>query len=268
MKKNIIIFCALLITLSVTAYTVLQWDKTEVETTENEVEQNLAVNTPKTDKKKPEIFTDFIYDIGSRFEPIKINDLHKATSISDFISPESFNSIIDLKSVRIIIIKDESQTDIQELGYTKDLTAGQIKLLQSLGYSDQFNIRSEFTAKNPKTGMVEDKFDSPHLSVVSEKQATYPLGKDLLKKYLKEKSATLIKTVDPYKLQAAKLYFVVTKDGSIKNVRLDRTSKYPEVDKKMINLIKTLPEAWIPAENDKGEKIDQEMVVSFGLMGC
>ena len=28
------------------------------------------------------------------------------------------------------------------------------------------------------------------------------------------------------------------------------------------------PRAWQPAENAKGEKVDQELVISFGAMGC
>jgi len=36
----------------------------------------------------------------------------------------------------------------------------------------------------------------------------------------------------------------------------------------MIKLIKNLPGDWKPAENYKGELMDQELVVSFGLMGC
>ena len=70
------------------------------------------------------------------------------------------------------------------------------------------------------------------------------------------------------KLQPAKLYFTVSKEGMIENVRLDRTSNFPAVDETMIELITNAPGKWIPAENSKGEKVDQELVVSFGLMGC
>jgi hypothetical protein len=36
----------------------------------------------------------------------------------------------------------------------------------------------------------------------------------------------------------------------------------------MTELITNFPGTWEPAENSKGEKVDQELVVSFGLMGC
>ncbi|MGB6268604.1 MAG: hypothetical protein WBF67_06280 [Olleya sp.] len=268
MKKSIIIICIVLVTLSVTAFTIFKKDKTEVTTTKTTALNDIAVNTPQTNKKDTEIFEDFIYDVGTRFGPIKKSDLQKVTSISDFMSQETLNSIVDLKSVRVIIVKDERQTDIQELGYTKDLTSSQLKLLQSLDYSEGFNVRAEFTVINPETGLVENNYDSPHLSVVPEKQAQYALSKDQLKKYLKDNTEAEREGVNPKKLRPAKLYFTVTKLGTIENVRLDRGSYYPKVDNKMIELIKTLPETWTPAENEKGEKVDQELVVSFGLMGC
>ena len=37
---------------------------------------------------------------------------------------------------------------------------------------------------------------------------------------------------------------------------------------KIIKILNEVPGTWIPAKNSKGEKVDQELVVSFGLMGC
>jgi hypothetical protein len=108
------------------------------------------------------------------------------------------------------------------------------------------------------------------LTIVPETQAEYSKGKAALKEYLKEssKASRDIANVDPEKLQPAKLYFTVTKKGAIENVKLDRTSNYSLVDEAMIELIKNAPGTWKPAENLKGEKVEQELVVSFGLMGC
>jgi hypothetical protein len=36
----------------------------------------------------------------------------------------------------------------------------------------------------------------------------------------------------------------------------------------MMELIQMTPGQWQPAENELGEKVDQELVVSFGLIGC
>ncbi|MEL7004495.1 MAG: hypothetical protein AAFN93_17440 [Bacteroidota bacterium] len=60
----------------------------------------------------------------------------------------------------------------------------------------------------------------------------------------------------------------VTKNGTLENVRLTATSGYPSVDELMVELIDSLPAKWNPAENSEGEKVDQELVFFFGLMGC
>ena len=122
--------------------------------------------------------------------------------------------------------------------------------------------------KNAETGVLEDTHWTPYLTIVPEKQAEYLKGKESLKKYLKESSEDARAHVIPEKLQPAKLYFTVTKNGTIADVRLDKSSNYPVVDKRMIDLITNLPGKWEPAENLKGEKVDQEFVISFGLMGC
>ncbi|PHS04082.1 MAG: hypothetical protein COA88_14525, partial [Kordia sp.] len=107
-----------------------------------------------------------------------------------------------------------------------------------------------------------------HLTIIPEKQAVHIDGKNELKKFLKENSKKSRTNVVPEKLRPAKLYFTVTKNGSIKNVKLDRSSGYPLLDEKIIELINNTSGKWKPAENYKGEKIEQELVVSFGLMGC
>ncbi|MEL7004496.1 MAG: hypothetical protein AAFN93_17445 [Bacteroidota bacterium] len=62
--------------------------------------------------------------------------------------------------------------------------------------------------------------------------------------------------------------FTVTKNGTLENVRLTATSGYPSVDELMVELIDSLPAKRNPAENSEGEKVDQELVFFFGLMGC
>jgi hypothetical protein len=47
------------------------------------------------------------------------------------------------------------------------------------------------------------------------------------------------------------------------------TTGYSSLDDKFIELIKNIPGLWIPAENSKGEHVDQELVFTFGpANGC
>ena len=165
-------------------------------------------------------------------------------------------------------IIDDNESNIREFGTSDVLTEAQLKLLQSFDYSTNLMIAADYQGKNKETGVLEDTHWAPYLTIVPEKQAQFSEGIEALKKYLKDNSEAARTYVIPEKLQAAKLYFTVAKNGIIKHVRLDRSSNYPKVDKKMIEPISDLSGKWIPAENHEGDKVDQELVVSFGLMGC
>ena len=268
MKKSILIFGAVIITFSLTAFGVINWNALKINKLHNYDSKNTAVDTTSKEKIKNRIFTDFIYDVGPRYGPIKKSDLDNAKYIDTFLEDNQMDDMVTLKSVNIIIIKDDKQSDIHAIGYSRALTDNQLQLLQKSGYSTNFLVRTEFQNKNKDTGVLEDSYLSPHLTVVPEKQAEYINGKQNLMNYLKDKSLEARANVQVDKLQPAKLYFTVTKTGTIENVKLDRSSNYIEVDKKMIELITKLPGKWKPAVNNEGENVDQELVVSFGLMGC
>lgn len=265
MKKNILFLGVVLITLSLAAFSVINWNESETSDS-----KEVAINEQATEKMEKRIFTDFIYGVGPRFSPIKKTDIDKAKSIEAFLDKEQIKSIVSLKSVSVIYIIDDKQSDIRETGYTEELTEAQLKLLQSADYSTNFLIRAEYQQRNKETGEIEDNYTTPHHTIVPEKQAEYEFGKDALMYYLKEfsKEAVARAMVDPDKLKPAKLFFTVTKNGTIENIHLDRSSNYPSIDKYMIKLINQVPGEWKPAVNSNGENVDQELVVSFGLMGC
>lgn len=269
MKKSILIFCAALTILSLTAYGFINWSDLETDQLEeSSVSEDIAGNTKVIEKIKKRIFSDFIYDVGPRFNAIKKGDLDNVRSFSDFIGEDHAQRIVSYKSLSVIILNGDKQTDTKETGNDGVLTAAQIKLLQSADYSTNILIWADYLEKNIETGQLEDSYWTPYLTIVPEKQATYVGGKYALMEYLNDNSEDVRANVEADKLRPAKLFFTVTKNGTIENVKLDRTSGYPLVDKTMIELITKAPGAWEPAENTKGEKVDQELVISFGLMGC
>lgn len=270
MKKSILIFCTVLTILSLTACDFNNKNDLETNQPESLVSEEMASNTQVMEKVEKRIFSDFIYDIGPRFNVIKKGDLDNVRSFSDFIGEEHAQRIVSYKSLSVIILDGEKQTDTKIKGTGKDgvLTAAQIKLLQSADYSTNLLIWADYKEKNIETGQLEDSHWTPYLTIVPEKQANYASGKDELIEYLKNNSEEVRANVDAEKLQPAKLFFTVTKNGTIENVNLDRPSGYPNVDETMKELITETQGAWKPAENSKGEKVDQELVISFGLMGC
>ena len=278
--KNRIIICSIVIaTLSLAAFSAMSCKESKTEQHITLEKKDVALNTNALEKINKRTFPDFIYDIGPRYNTIKKADLDTLKSFSDIIGEEHANRIVDYKSVSVIIMKDDKQTEIRETGNSDVFTAAQLKLIQSLDYSTNLVIWADYQGKNKETGALEDTHWTPYLTIVPEKQAEYVDdqqelingdGKTALKEFLKTNSleARTKAKVIAEKLKPAKLYFTVSKMGTIENVRLDRSSNYPIVDEAMIELIKNTPGQWRPAENINGEKVDQELVVSFGLMGC
>lgn len=229
---------------------------------------NLASNQGPSQNMDFRFFSDFIYDVGPRFGPIKKGDLNKFTSFADFMEDDDAKQVLTYKFVEVIIIENDKETSTRESGNSAELTSAQVNLLRTSDYSTNLKIRADVTQKNRQTGKPEDSYWTPHLTIVPEKQAVYVDGKDSLMEFLRENSKESWVHVVKDKLQPARLYFTVTKNGTIDNVTLDSSSNFPEVDKRMTELIKQAPGKWQPAENKKGEKVPQELVLFFGLMGC
>ncbi len=268
MEKGIIFFCSAFAILSLTACGDIKENDSIADQLDSSVGKEIASNAQTTEKVKKKVFTDFIYDVSSRFNVIKKGDLDKARAFSDFIGEEHAQRIVSYKYLNVTILGKNQPPSVKEITHNGILTTAQTNLLQSLDYSTNVFIEAGYVEKNIETGHLEDSHSTPYLTIVPEKQATYMNGKAALMKYLKDNSEHARTNVEAGKLRPAKLFFTVTKDGAIENVNLDRSSGYPLVDDTMIELITKTSNAWQPAENAKGEKVGQELVVSFGLMGC
>ncbi|MFT7073095.1 energy transducer TonB [Patiriisocius sp. Uisw_017] len=264
MKKNYLFYFISLNLLGLAACG--NFTKSDLET--NQIAQSISEKMAVNNQVKKNVSTAFIHDVGSRFGPIKKETVANALFFDDFFDKGQLEEIETLKSVTIIRVIDDKRSDIREIGYSNKLTDAQLNLLQSLEYANNFLIKADYEKKNPETGVWEENESTPHLTIVPEKQARYMLGKEMLKAYLRVSSEEARVNVDPEKLQPAKLFFTVTTEGAVKNIRLDSPSGYPSLDEAVIQLMKDLPGTWEPAENAKGEMVDQELVVSFGSMGC
>ena len=257
MKTSILLISTTIAIISLPAFSYLT--KSETPTT--------CSRAPKEIIKEPKF--PFFYDYGTRFGGITKETIRNAKFVTDFFPKEHAERIVSYDKVKLVIINDQGQSDERIYSKGKTLTEAQRKLLLSLNYSTSFNLRADCTHRNPETGEIESSFYSPHLTIVPEKQAVYLDGKEALLDYLIKGSKKEKKIAHQQeKLRPAKLFFIVTKNGSITNVRIGNHSGYEPIDKKLIKLVKELPGKWQAAENDKGEKIDQEFTISYGLEGC
>ncbi len=261
MKKSVIVFSLGFSVMCLTAFGFVDWRSPKDE--DVIVKNNLAEKETKND-----VDTDFMYSIGPRFAPIKKTEIDHATDISTFFDTDELNQMKVLNSVHLIIIENDIQTNQREIGFSDKLTRAQLQLLQSADYSTGFGIRAEFEMINKETGELESKWLNPHLTIVPETQAEYIDGIPALTKYFQENTVGYGKDIALKELRPAMLYFTVTKAGKLKKLNLGRGSNFSKIDTKVIELLKTTTGKWKPARDSKGNKIEQELVVAFGIGGC
>ena len=247
MKKNTLIVCAALTTLSITAFAF-----GTIDSTENEITELKANEQPS-----------FIYDIDSRFiANISKEDIRNAKTIIDLIPENAGWDNFDFKEVTIKVLPNEISTYAK--GKSKELNLDQINLLKTIDYSTNFVVDTYVKSKYPSAN---DHYPY-YITVIPEKEANYMGGKKAIINYLKRGCSSTIAKIKKGNLKAGKARFTISKTGSIKNVKLESTSGYPSVDKKMLELILIMSGIWFPASNENGKTVEQELVFSFGTMGC
>ncbi|SDI02854.1 hypothetical protein [Winogradskyella thalassocola] len=268
MKKSIIIFGTTLAILSLLILGFTNWNNNETNVPTNN--KDLVLENQDIIGPNLKAIPDLYYGVDSRFAAVKKSEIAKATSIYDFLNAGEKEQIVDIKSVNLTVIKDNQLSELHELGTTDQLTKEQIKLLRSLDFFNHFTIRTEFKGNNMITGVIEDKFFGPHITIVPEIQANYVEGKEALITYLKESSLDVMYAIKDDKINAVKFSFIITKEGKVTNVKHDAmTTGYPTIDDKFIELLKNIPGKWTPAENANGKKMEQELVFTFGPRdGC
>jgi hypothetical protein len=265
MKKNIIIFSITLAILSLLFFGFTNWNIAKNGAAILQDHKSLAFEQ-SVNKNIPDLY----YGVDTRFAAVKKSDVDKATTIYDFLNEGEKQQIAHINSVRLVMVKDNQLSNSRALSTNDQLTDEQLKILKSTDYFNHFTIRTEFQGKNKETGQLEDRFFSPHITVVPDKQAVYKDGNDVLINYFKDNSLESMNVINGNDLGAIKISFIVTKAGLVTDVKHDAmTTGYSSIDEKLIELVKTIPGEWTPAENSNGEKMDYEFVFTFGPRdGC
>lgn len=265
MKKHTIILITTLAIICLLIFGFTNFNNSEASKSISSNDTALATENV-TSNKIPDLY----YGIDARFAAVKKADVYNATTIYAFLNEGEKAQIEHIYSVDVIIVKDNQLSEIRARGTTEQLTEEQLKILKSTDYFSHFTIRTEFRGKNMETGIMEDKFFGPHITIVPEQQAVYVDGKEALLNHLKQNSKESMTVIKDEKLGAIKLSFVIDKQGKVTNIKHDAmTTGYPSIDKKLMHLLETIPGKWIPAKNANGEKMEQELVFTFGPRdGC
>jgi TonB family protein len=248
MKKNILIFCTALAILGLTAFEIIERSDSE----------KVSIG-----KSAIELF----YNIDSKFgTTITKEKLYKATSVVDILPTETDWPSYPIQSVHVNVFHGSTETS--EMGKHLALNTAQQQLLRTLDYSDSFSFKAPCKGKHKDTGDLETYDLFYRITVTPEKETQYSDGKDALIAYLKENSTAQTANIKQDQIERGALNFTISKTGTLTNVKLASSSGYPSLDEVMMELINTLPGTWEPAENAKGDKVDQELVFSFGRGGC
>ncbi|MBO6606496.1 hypothetical protein [Psychroserpens sp.] len=231
-------------------------------------EELVATVNPLDEKKDLMKSTGFIYSLKPRFNTITKSELKKATSFEDFIGQEHANRIIKYKRLSVILLDGDEQTDIQETGTSGTFNNKQLALLQSFDHSTNLLLWADY---DEKFDFSEDLFAetwTPYLTIVPETQTTYSEGIETLLSEIQEQSKALWSKIDTDKLKPARLKFTISKDGTLQNILIDNSCGYGHIDEKMKTFILKSSGKWTPAKDENGNSVEQELVLSYGSMGC
>lgn len=275
MKKSVIILSTVLLAFSSAAIVYLNQGKSDLSNEQEVLSEReelpstyVHVITPNTLKNKfASEDQGFYLAIDSRFiATISKEKLQRATSIYNLVPEESTKGIVSFEDVKISkLVKEDMRT---ESGKNGKLNPDQLQLLQSFDYSNNFCVEAMMNRKNENTGEMEKILFVYYITVVPETETSYEEGQTALISYFKKRTEALTIGKESNEFQAGKVRFTVTKDGKIDAIELESTSGNSAIDQTMLDSLKDLPGNWTPATNTKGEKVDQQLVLSFGSMGC
>jgi TonB family protein len=88
-----------------------------------------------------------------------------------------------------------------------------------------------------------------------------------MRSFLFENLIQEITPTDKKDLERTIVLFTVTEVGSISHIRLAETSGKPEVDRRILEALRSMPK-WKPAVDMNGQNVEQEFELLVGGKGC
>lgn len=266
MKNKTLIIGSLIIVFGLTAFSFLSNTTPEKDIAElatNDVPDMETLMGPKLEPSIP-----FIYGVNTRYTSMRKGTLNEATSYEDFIGDAHAQRIVSYKSISVIVLDLNGEILVTMTNKGGKLNNAQKELLKSAHYSTNLRIWADYDEKNIDSGIVEYSHWGNYITVVPETQATYSEGRTALVDYLKAKTNAQVAQVKADQLQMGQLYFTVSKVGTVEDVEVTSSCGYPEIDAAFIELITNAPGTWAPAEDAKGDTVEQTFVFSYGRGGC
>jgi TonB family protein len=220
------------------------------------------------------------YMVTNWSSPVTRDEVKQYTSMMDFWGEETLTKYRhdNFSEIWVANLKDypdwnldvsEIDPELKATSPTEEFTEEQLAIVANADYSDHLRFSARFNSTRISTGEVEEYvLVSQSMSLVPDVQAECPGGFAAVESYLKGASRDHVKHVKRDEVGRCRIFFTVTNDGSIDDVKLIETSNYQDVDKAMIKVVKDMPLKWTPAQDENGDKVNQEFVFTFGRAGC
>lgn len=263
MKKNYLTIGAVCITICLAAYGIIS----ATSTPKKQAPKKRACSTQTEGKTN----NDFLFVIEPRFVTrVTPEQINTAQSAKDLLPDHEVNSIHSYENFAVtqyemgrLQLKENSP-----MSRSGELTENQKSLLQSLNCTNSFFISGK--VQRMKKDSDELYFDTLiyYISVTPETEAVYENGNEALIEYLRNETKEDVAKVDSDRLQPGKIHFIVTKNGTIKNIEITHTCGYRKIDSRLLKLVNEMPGSWTPGTDSDGNAVDQELVFFFGLKGC
>lgn len=194
--------------------------------------------------------------------------LQAATTLTDINPgfPASFIAADDYITVEVKTTCSDSHKSATSKGHS--LTTEQKEILQCADLDSDVNMVVHYNSTNVVTQEIEKRKLDFSIKVAPEKQAAYVGGYDALQAYMQTNVLDQFKNQNLTDPGTATVKFLVDKNGKVTEVEAVETTGYFHIDVLIIQALQNMP-LWQPAQNIKGETLEQEFQMSVGDMwGC
>ncbi len=251
--------------LSITAFVLTDKHSTD----NNQCQKIETVKAVNLEEDKTSSTTrNFYYGIDSRFlHQVTKKQLHEANSIEDIYPKNTVQESQKFNEIKLTIMPDP-EIVISEKVNSKLLSAAQKELLQQCDYSTNLYLTSYYSTFDVATANTINNHIVYYMTVIPEVEAKYKGGKQEMLRHLREKMEEQTSLIDMSKIKPGRIKFTVDKNGIIRNVNLDSTLGFGEIDEAFMTHIAMMPGEWTPAKNAKGENVDQKLIFFYGSFGC
>jgi len=269
MKMSVLILATLCFASPISRLGSLPLAKQSIKAKKEKLEGIPPFQSPNKYLDESEAVAHIFKGLSSRFKPIKKEQLSAAFSARSFLPEEHLNRIDAINTVGIKLLDDDQSYGVGIFSKGDLFSSEQLKVLNNMPYSTNFVVDIHADRHDPTKGNFkgEDHY-TPHFSLVPEVQAEYKLGLGALYAFLRANCEKEIDLIDEDKLGPGRIYIKVGIDGKLTDVELKSSSRQAALDQRVLELMRSLPGEWKVAEAADGSKVEQELVLFFGILGC